>query len=263
MKSKVYSQIGNEIGMVELPEAVFGLSWNGDLVHQVLVAMQSNARTPVAHTKDRSEVRGGGKKPWKQKGTGRARHGSIRSPIWVGGGVAHGPRNEKNYKKKVNKKMSAKALYTVLSEKLRNNEILFVDNFKFDKIKTADAKNALESLSKVSGFGVLFKKSNNATLITTIGKELNMYKSFSNFNNVAAQELRSLNPVDVLNYKYLIITNPKESIDLLSSKLGEIRPKKTEPKKVETTKKTIKKKKEGAEKVVKKKISKPKPKTKK
>jgi len=253
MKSKVYSQIGKEVGMVDLPEGIFGLSWNGDLVHQVVIAMQSNSRTPVAHTKDRSEVRGGGRKPWKQKGTGRARHGSIRSPIWVGGGVAHGPRNEKNYKKKVNKKMSAKALYTVLSEKLRSNEILFVDNLKFDKIKTADAKNTLKSLSNISGFGTLLKKKNNATLITTIGKELNIYKSLSNFNNIAAQELRSLNPVDVLNYKYLIITSPKESIDLLSSRLGKTILKEIKP--VKKTTKTVK--------AVKSKISKPKAKTKK
>ncbi len=260
MESKIYNQDGKEIGDVTLPNSVFGLSWNGDLVHQVMVAMQSNARTSVAHTKDRSDVRGGGKKPWKQKGTGRARHGSIRSPIWAGGGVAHGPRNEKSYKKKINKKMSAKALYTILSEKMRNKEILFVDDFKFDKIKTAEAKKVIKSLSNVSGFELLLKKKNNSTLITTIGKDLNIYKSFSNFNNIAAQELRNLNSVDILNYKYLIITNPKESIDLLVSKLNKVKSEKIKPKKVETVEKTEEKaekkieKKEKTNKVIKKKL---------
>lgn len=119
MDAKIYNQKGKESGTLTLDEKVFGLSWNADLVHQVITSMMSNARTPIAHTKTRGEVRGGGKKPWRQKGTGRARHGSTRSPIWVGGGVAHGPRNDKNYARKVNKKMKAKALYTILSQDAR------------------------------------------------------------------------------------------------------------------------------------------------
>src|SRR4029078_6219347 len=98
----------------------FGLPWNADLVHQVISSLKTDARKPVAHTKTRGSVRGGGKKPWQQKGTGRARHGSIRSPLWVGGGVAHGPRNDKNFDRKVNKKMKAKALYTILSKKFKD-----------------------------------------------------------------------------------------------------------------------------------------------
>ncbi len=135
----IYNQEGNKEGMVSLPEQLFALPSNDSLVHQVVVSQQSNQRRGTAHTKFRSEVRGGGKKPYRQKGTGRARHGSIRSPLWVGGGVTFGPRNEKSYAKKVNKKMQNLALFTVLSQKVRDNGIAFVDTFSFAKPKTQEA----------------------------------------------------------------------------------------------------------------------------
>src|ERR1035437_7631919 len=127
LDAKIYDQKGAVAGSIVLPAKVFAAKWRSDLVHQVVEGMRSNKRSGTADTKGRGEVRGGGKKPWKQKGTGRARHGSTRSPIWVGGGVTHGPLAEKNYKRKVSKKMRAQALFSVLSKKLKDNEILFVD----------------------------------------------------------------------------------------------------------------------------------------
>ena len=136
MEAKVYDTNAKETSTISLPESLFGLPWNSDLVHQVATSLTSSKRKAIAHTKNRAEVRGGGKKPWQQKGTGRARHGSNRSPIWVGGGITHGPRNEKNFDRKVSKKMKAKAFYTILSRKFKDGEILFVDSISFSEPKT-------------------------------------------------------------------------------------------------------------------------------
>src|SRR6056297_1740846 len=138
MKSTIYTREGAEKGEVTLPESVFGAAWNADLVHEVVVGMQANARETTAHTKDRSEKRGGGKKPWRQKGTGRARHGSRRSPIWSGGGVTFGPRNERNYKKKINKKERRKALFMTLSAKASGDFLIVLDKLEVKKPKTKE-----------------------------------------------------------------------------------------------------------------------------
>jgi len=216
MNSVVYNTQGKEAGKTDLPDAVFGLPWNADLVHQVVIAMEANARTPIAHAKMRGEVSGTGKKPWKQKGTGRARHGSRRSPIWVGGGVAHGPRNDKDYSQKINKKMSKKALHTVLSAKLRDGELMFVDSLSVDAPKTVWAKEVLKALSSVQGFDGVSTRRNNAVLIATGSKHDAVYKSFGNFGNVAIEEARNLNPVDALRYKYIIVTEPEASIPAIA-----------------------------------------------
>lgn len=219
MESLIYNQKGEEVGKIKLPETVFGLPKNDDLIHQVVVSMRSNIRTPVAHTKGRGDVRGGGKKPWQQKGTGRARHGSIRSPLWRGGGVTHGPIKDKNYERKVNKKMKAKALYTILSQKMRDNEILFVDNFSFVKPKTQEAIISMKSLSKISEFKNLISKKNNATYLALEKRDLNTKKSFANLSNVKVDDVKNLNPMDVMNYKYLIIERPEEAIKFIQNKL--------------------------------------------
>ncbi len=212
MEATIYSQEGKPTGKISLPKSVFAAGWNADLVHEVVRLMNSNSRTNVAHTKTRGEVRGGGKKPWKQKGTGRARHGSTRSPIWVGGGVAHGPRNDKNFSRKINKKVKTKALYSILSKKFKDGEILFVDSLKFEKPKTKEAKSILSNLSKVKGYETLSTKKFNTAIIALEKKSDLVQKSFNNFGNISVEEFRNINPVSILNHKYIIISNPEESL---------------------------------------------------
>lgn len=219
METAIYNQKGEESGKIKIPKNIFGLAWNDDLVHQVVVSMQSNKRAPVAHAKGRGEVSGGGKKPWKQKGTGRARHGSSRSPIWKGGGVTHGPLKEKNYTKKINKKMRQKALFVVLSRKLHDNEILFLDKIDLNKTKTKEAVHILKSLSKVKGFEKLTTKKKNAALVTMPTKDVNTNLSFRNIAGIEVGEVKNLNVLDILSSKYLIILDTKDSVGVLESRI--------------------------------------------
>ncbi len=218
MEATIYNQTGKESGTIKLPETVFGLPWNEALVHQVVVAMQGNARQPSAHTKNRGEVSGTGKKPWKQKGTGRARHGSRRSPIWVGGGVSHGPRNERDYSRKINSKMRAKALFTVLSHKFKDGEVIFLDDISIKLPKTSEAKGILSSLAKIKGFEGLSKRQ-NACFIALDGKNETAFKSFSNFSNLEVGQTKDLNPLDLLQFKYLVVANPEKSVATLSARI--------------------------------------------
>ena len=219
MKTKVYNHKGEESSTIDLPESIFGLNWNADLVHQVFESMRSNARANTAHTKDRSEVRGGGKKPWRQKGTGQARHGSRRSPIWSGGGVAFGPRNDRNYDKKINKKMRAKALFVALSQKLRDGQILFVDGF--DKVtgKTKDMKETFTGFEKVSGFETINTQKHNNIFMTSPDVSEELKNGTKNFVHVTLQDIKNLNVVDVMNFRYLVISNPEKTVEFLQTKL--------------------------------------------
>lgn len=218
LAADIFDIKGKSVGSIELPAEMFGLSWNADMMHQVVTSMLANARTPVAHTKDRSEVRGGGRKPWQQKGTGRARHGSSRSPIWVGGGVTHGPRNEKSYVRKVNRSMRRKALFVALSQKLRDGEIIFVDTLGISTPKASAAKLALSGLSKVKGFEMLDKKRKNAALVATATPDVPVRKSFGNFGNVEVVDAQNLNPVALLSSKYLVVVSPKEALETLAKR---------------------------------------------
>ena len=219
MEAKIYNQTGKSVGSVSLTEGVFGAKWNGDLVHQVLVSEAGNARTNIAHAKDRSEVRGGGRKPWKQKGNGRARHGSTRSPIWVGGGVTHGPLTEKDYTRKINRKMKAAALYSVLSEKLKAGEIIFVDELKSKEMKTKEAKEILKSLSTIEGCAELSTKRKNAAFIALGQKDVETERIFSNIKSVFIGEWRNITPSDLLKYKYIVVSHPEESVKFVASKM--------------------------------------------
>lgn len=201
---KVYNQQGEETGTIELPDRVFGLEWNADLVHQVVTSYAANRRAGTAHAKTRGEVRGGGKKPWRQKGTGRARHGSIRSPIWKGGGVTHGPRNEKVYAKKINKKMSKKALYTVLSAKARENEVVVLQEMKFPEPKTKYAAKLFGALAKNKELSRITK--GNGALVALAQKDEAVRRALSNLPYAAVDEVRNLNAYLLMQHKYAVFS---------------------------------------------------------
>lgn len=199
----IYNQKGEKIGQTRLPVEIFNVKINPDLIHQVVVSQMANQRIVIAHTKDRGEVRGGGKKPWRQKGTGRARHGSIRSPLWRGGGVVFGPRKEKKFKKEIPKKMKRKALFMVLSGKLKNNLLILLDNLKLEKAKT---KLMLDVLKKLPC-------KNESSLIVLPNMDKNIILATRNIPNVETIQAKDINCLDLLSFKYLII--PKASIKVI------------------------------------------------
>ncbi len=219
METTLYNQKGASAGKLTLPTSVFGVKWNADLVHQVAVAMMANKRSGTAHTKDRSEVSGGGKKPWAQKGTGRARHGSSRSPIWVGGGVTFGPRAEKDYSQKINKKMRTKALFTVLSKKMADGKVLFVDTLSLSEMKTKSAAVVVADLAKVSGFEKITSKKHTALLIALPASDRALEKSFANLPGVTVGLAKDLNALDAMSFNHIVMVNPGEVVPTLEAKL--------------------------------------------
>lgn len=152
---KVYNWQGKDAGTMMVPDALFAVAANPNVIHDVIVAQDANSRVVLAHVKDRSEVSGGGKKPWKQKGTGRARHGSSRSPIWVGGGVTHGPQANRNFETKLNKKTKRAALAMVLSDKLQDGAFVAVEDFSFPEAKTKFAAAMRKALPGAEGSALL------------------------------------------------------------------------------------------------------------
>ena len=208
---KIYNQEGKEVSELKLNEAIFDLPWNADLVHQAVRVALANQRQVLASTKIRSEVRGGGKKPWRQKGTGRARAGSIRSPLWKGGGVTFGPTSERNFKLKINKKMAKKAFLIALSGKVRDNELIVLDELKLPISKTKEMAKIIANFPKVkNGLLVLLKDD----------KYEDIKKAGRNLPNIRVVNLDNLNILDILKYKYLIFI--KEGIEYLNKKYGAV-----------------------------------------
>ncbi len=218
LELSVFGMDGKSAGTLALPTGIFDAKWRSDLVHQVTTALAANKRQNRAHTKDRAEVAGGGRKPWKQKGTGQARHGSTRSPIWRGGGITFGPRKDRDYHEKINKKMKVSALYSVLSRKAKDGEIVLVDKFTFAAPKTKEALGALLAVGNASKTALISDKKNNSALIALSGYDANAIKSFRNLEGVSTEEVRNLNPLEIMSYKYLVIEQPNEAFKTLGNK---------------------------------------------
>src|SRR3989338_1650522 len=214
METNVYNASGEKTGMVQLPDSVFGLPWNAALVKQVVEAGRANKRANTAHTKDRGEVSGGGKKPWKQKGTGRARHGSIRSPLWVGGGVTHGPRTERVYDQKVNKRMRRKALFISLSGKAQSGEIVVMEDISFPGGRTREAQSVFRALAIKGGIADM-DGTKATTLVALPALDALTVRALHNLPRVQSCEVRNVNAESVLGVKYVVI--PKSSLPILES----------------------------------------------
>lgn len=189
----IYNQEGKITGELELNPAHFGVKPNPALVHEVVVAQQANARRPIANTKTRGEVRGGGKKPWKQKGTGRARQGSIRAPQWVGGGITFGPTRERNFFVKVNRKVKQKALFMALSDKVAEKKLLLLESFVPKEVKTKEAVALFHALPV-----------SRRVLAVLPASDPQMLRMVRNLSNVKLITVNSLNLVDVIAYPTLV-----------------------------------------------------------
>lgn len=193
-KVKVYNQEGNIVGDMELPAGLFAVATVSEFVHQAVRAARANARVAIAHTKLRGEVRGGGKKPWKQKGTGRARHGSIRSPIWIGGGVVGGPRSNRNFSIKLNRKARRKALSMVLSDKAQRDRIVILESLEFPEPKTKLVAAMLKKLPIVKN-----------TLLVLPASSPSVLRAARNLPKMKTVTANSLSLLDVLKYDTLLL----------------------------------------------------------
>ncbi len=205
MKIDVYNLKGEKTGDIKLADNVFGMKSNNELLHQVYVSLASNKRQSTAHTKDKGERKGSGRKPWKQKGTGNARTGTVRNPIWRKGGVIFGPTKNRNFKKKINIKMKRKAIKLALTEKAKAGDMVIIDRVEFGDKKTKQVAKALKFLN-------LTKK----VLFNLSGKEKELHQYIRNIANVKSIEIEKLNVYDMLNYKKIIIS--KKGIKFLEKK---------------------------------------------
>ena len=190
----VYNVNGKKVSTVDLKEEIFGIEPNEAVVHTVLVNYLANQRQGTQSTKTRSEVRGGGRKPWRQKGTGRARQGSIRAPQWIKGGIALGPK-PRSYKYRVNKKERQLAIKSLLSSKVLENNLVVVDKFDFKEIKTKKMADAMKNL-KVDATALVVLPTNNEIV----------QKSARNLADVRTSSVNTINVFDLLKYNKLVVT---------------------------------------------------------
>ncbi|MBU4360762.1 50S ribosomal protein L4 [Patescibacteria group bacterium] len=211
-KYLVYNSSGERIKEIELNSKIFGIEIKNSVVHQVAVAQMANSRVAIAHTKDRSEVRGGGVKPWKQKGTGRARHGSTRSPIWVGGGVTFGPTKDRNFSKKVNKKQKTKALFMCLSDKANNDLFILLDELNLENGKTQELIGVIKNLANVLKLKEIKKSKNfdikkyKLSLLVILEKSnKNIFNAGRNLQGIKITTADSLNVLDLLKFEKVLI----------------------------------------------------------
>ncbi len=202
-KVKIYNKKAESVGELALSKKAFSVEINADLLHQAVVSQRANQRQVLAHTKTRGEVRGGGKKPWKQKGTGRARAGSNRSPIWIGGGVTFGPRKDRNFSQKINLKMKRKAILMALSDKLNSQLLAVLDKWEVLEFKTKDIETVVASFEKN-----IFKINDRrrSLLILADKTEEKLKYSSRNLSGVKLLNLDNINILDLLKYRNLIIT---------------------------------------------------------
>jgi large subunit ribosomal protein L4 len=203
-KVNLYKKDGSVAGSIELSDAIFAVPAKVGLIHEVIVAQDANSRVQYAHVKDRSEVAGTGKKPWKQKGTGRARHGSRRSPIWSGGGVTFGPNAFRNFFKKINKKMRRKAIAMLLSNKVATEKFVVVDSFGFTEAKTSTIDNLRNSLPGA----------NKKAVIVTTPEDIAVVMAARNHPNTVTIAAHSLNARDLAKYEYVIASS--KAIDIIN-----------------------------------------------
>lgn len=204
----VYNLEGKETGSLKVSDKVFGVKLNADLLYQVVMWYRTNRRHTIAHTKTKGEVRGGGRKPWAQKGTGRARHGSIRGPQWRGGGIVHGPRNQTNYSLQIPVKMRRKALAMTLSDKVNSNELIVVEDMKLAEGKTKLLTQTLNALP------VKYK----SVILATAAKDQNVLRASRNLQKVETTQANSLNAEQVLKHKFVVMD--KESVKILEKQLA-------------------------------------------
>lgn len=187
---------GKETKKIKVIDSIFNVTAKPSLIKQAVLCLLSNSRQSNAHTKTRGEVRGGGRKPWKQKGTGRARAGSSRSPIWSGGGITFGPRNTSNFSKQINQKMRRKALFAALTDRYTNKKLIIIEDFTIKEPKTKTLISILENLPCAK----------NSVLIILPENNINLELSANNLEYVKIIHLSSLNILDILRYEYLLTT---------------------------------------------------------